>query len=67
MNKILDTPILKLNCWHCQKGVKPAHQTRLAPDECGQQTDTIFWECSECGADNYTPDDLGILDSEVIG
>ena len=62
----LDVPITKLRCGHCRLIVPPSHQIRLERSECGQPTDVIVWDCPSCGRENLTPDDISILDAEVI-
>jgi RNase P subunit RPR2 len=62
----LDTPLKRLFCLECRRMVKPKYQIRLTPDECGQPTDVIVWDCANCGRENLTPDDVSILSAEII-
>jgi RNase P subunit RPR2 len=62
----LDTPLKEIFCDNCRRTVKPKYQVRLSPDECGQKTDVIGWGCPLCYCDNFTPDDLSILDAAFI-
>jgi RNase P subunit RPR2 len=64
--KNLNSPVEKMHCPECGQTVKPGFQIRLRADECGQKTDIICWSCSNCGRDNYMPDDLSVLDAETI-
>ncbi|HLM60908.1 MAG TPA: hypothetical protein VK308_08900 [Pyrinomonadaceae bacterium] len=64
--KNLDEPIKEIFCSYCRQTAEPSFQVRLSADECGQPTDTIAWTCSNCEYEHATPDDVSILDAEVI-
>lgn len=62
----LETPLSELFCRNCKANIVPAWQIRLTAAECGQAADIIGFHCSACGLDDYTPDDLSVLDAETI-
>lgn len=62
----LDVPLRVMTCDFCRMTAKPDFQIRLAPDECGEPTDVICWDCSKCKMHNITPDDLSILSTPII-
>jgi hypothetical protein len=64
--KNLDNPIKEMLCGVCKMTIEPAWQIRLSADECGQATDIIAWDCSKCKMHNITPDDIGILDDNLL-
>jgi hypothetical protein len=64
--KNLDAPVNELFCVNCKCGVKPCRQIRLDALESGQNADCIAWVCSICECDNYTADDVSILDAEIV-
>jgi RNase P subunit RPR2 len=64
--KNLDESIKEIFCGYCQRTVEPSFQVRLSADECGQPTDVIAWNCSNCEYEHAMPDDISILDAEVI-
>ena len=63
---MLDTPLKEMFCSYCKQSVAPRCQVRSSAEECGQKTDTIAWTCSNCEYEHATPDDVSILDAEVI-
>ena len=64
--KNLDEPIKEIFCSYRRQTVEPSFQVRLSADECGQPTDIIDWTCSNCEYAHVAPDDVSILDAEVI-
>ncbi|MEP7039703.1 MAG: hypothetical protein ABI891_15325 [Acidobacteriota bacterium] len=46
--------------------VKPSYQVRMSPDECGQPTDCVLWDCSKCKREQILADDLSILSADII-
>jgi RNase P subunit RPR2 len=64
--KMLDTPLKEMFCSNCKQSVAPSCQVRLSAEECGQKTDTIGWTCSNCEYEHATPDDVSILNAEIL-
>ncbi len=62
----LDIPLAEVTCSNCKTSAAPAWQIRLSAAECGQPTDIIAFNCFVCGFEDYIPDDVNILDAEII-
>ncbi len=61
-----DAPLAVIFCEYCSQMVKPSYQVRMSPDECGQPTDCVLWDCSRCKRGQVLADDLSILSADIL-
>lgn len=54
------------DCDTCRKMIQPIFQVRVLSDITGYLMGAFVWECPKCKIINFTPDDLGVLDDEII-